>query len=109
MWWGGFGFPVAPAEGKRPVPSRTRKLSPPAPMVLRPTGRGRVGHRRNTQPPPPTPKPPGTPPGGFRALRALRELARSAPPSVLTGTPRRVVHRVDGAFPRPVARRRTVS
>ncbi len=34
------------AEGKRPVPFRTRKLSPPAPMVLHSTGCGRVGHRR---------------------------------------------------------------
>ena len=32
---GWFGVPVATAEGKRPDPSRTRKLSPPAPMVLR--------------------------------------------------------------------------
>lgn len=32
--------------GKRPVPSRTRKLSPPAPMVLHPPGCGRVGRRR---------------------------------------------------------------
>ena len=57
MCVGWFGVPVDTAEGKRPVPSRTRKLSPPAPMVLRPPGRGRVGHRRNTQPPhtpPPT-------------------------------------------------------
>src|SRR4051794_10936449 len=51
--WGWWGVPVVTAEGKRPDPSRTRKLSPPAPMVLRPTGRGRVGHRRNTRPPPP--------------------------------------------------------
>ena len=50
--WGWWGVPVVTAEGKRPDPSRTRKLSPPAPMVLRPTGRGRVGHRRNTRPPP---------------------------------------------------------
>jgi hypothetical protein len=39
---------AAIAEGKRPDPSRTRKLSPPAPMVLHPPGCGRVGHRRNT-------------------------------------------------------------
>ncbi len=38
------------AEGKRPVTFRTRKLSPPAPMVLHSGGCGRVGHRR-TQPP----------------------------------------------------------
>ena len=34
--------------GKRPEPYRTRKLSPPAPMVLPPPGSGRVGHHRNT-------------------------------------------------------------
>ena len=38
------------AWGKRPVPFRTRKLSPPAPMVLHPGGCGRVGHRRHTNP-----------------------------------------------------------
>src|SRR3954467_6075405 len=38
---------VVLAEGERPVPSRTRKLSPPAPMVLHSTGCGRVGHRRH--------------------------------------------------------------
>ena len=34
------------AEGLHPFPSRTRKLSPPAPMVLRWQRRGRVGRRR---------------------------------------------------------------
>ena len=29
-----FEFPVTMAEGPHPIPSRTRKLSPPAPMVL---------------------------------------------------------------------------
>ena len=38
---------VAIAEGKHPVPSRTRKLSPPAPMVLPGRLGGRVGRRRN--------------------------------------------------------------
>ena len=38
------------AEGERPVPFRTRKLSPPAPMVLHPPGCGRVGHRRTQTP-----------------------------------------------------------
>ena len=37
--------------GKRPEPYRTRKLSPPAPMVLPPPGSGRVGHHRNTHQP----------------------------------------------------------
>src|SRR4051812_50110839 len=39
---------VVVAEGKRPVPSRTRKLSPPAPMVLHSLGCGRVGRRRHS-------------------------------------------------------------
>src|SRR5690625_1536148 len=37
---------VVIAWGKRPVPFRTRKLRPTAPMVLHPGGCGRVGHRR---------------------------------------------------------------
>ena len=48
--------PSAATAGRtRPDPSRTRKLRPPAPMVLRPPGRGRAGHHRaHTTPPPPT-------------------------------------------------------
>ena len=37
---------VAMAAGLHPFPFRTRKLSPPAPMVLGPKGPGRVGRRR---------------------------------------------------------------
>src|SRR5687768_463412 len=40
-------FPVAIARGSHPIPSRTRKLSPSAPMVLRGKLRGRVGRRRS--------------------------------------------------------------
>src|ERR1700684_2753 len=36
-------FPAAIAEGSHPFPSRTRKLSPPAPMVLHGKPCGRVG------------------------------------------------------------------
>ena len=43
---GFYGFPVTVAEGLHPFPSRTRKLSPPAPMVLRWQRRGRVCRRR---------------------------------------------------------------
>lgn len=45
---GGTGNKVTAviAWGKRPVPFRTRKLRPTAPMVLHPGGCGRVGHRR---------------------------------------------------------------
>jgi hypothetical protein len=39
---------VVMAEGKHPVPFRTRKLSPPAPMVLPGKLGGRVGRRRDT-------------------------------------------------------------
>src|SRR6478735_11286596 len=45
---GGARVTAVIAWGKRPVPSRTRKLRPTAPMVLHPGGCGRVGHRRNT-------------------------------------------------------------
>lgn len=38
---------VAIAEGRHPVPYRTRKLSPPAPMVLPGKLGGRVGRRRD--------------------------------------------------------------
>jgi hypothetical protein len=37
---------VAMAEGNHAYPSRTRPLSPPAPMVLGPQGPGRVGRRQ---------------------------------------------------------------
>jgi hypothetical protein len=45
---GGARVTAVIARGKRPVPFRTRKLRPAAPMVLHPGGCGRVGHRRNT-------------------------------------------------------------
>ena len=40
-------FSVAIAKGSHPFPSRTRKLSPSAPMVLPGKLGGRVGRRRN--------------------------------------------------------------
>jgi hypothetical protein len=40
-------FPVVTAEGPHPISFRTRKLSPPAPMVLHGYPCGRVGHCRN--------------------------------------------------------------
>ncbi len=43
---GFFSCPVAMAEGKHPIPFRTRKLSPPAPMVLLGGPSGRVGRCR---------------------------------------------------------------
>lgn len=39
-------FPVAMSEGPHPIPSRTRKLSPPEPMVLHAKVCGRVGRCR---------------------------------------------------------------
>ncbi len=87
---------AAIAEGKRPDPFRTRKLSPPAPMVLHSTGCGRVGHRRthipeNPQPPPvggflhPTPPTPTAPhpatttPPRHRRARNRQTRAQSPP------------------------------
>ena len=40
------GFLVVMAEGPYPIPSRTRKSSPPAPMVLQGPPCGRVGRRQ---------------------------------------------------------------
>src|SRR5438067_12625609 len=49
-------FLVAIAAGKHPFPSRTRKLRPPAPMVLPLLSGGRVGRRQvNLEPAPGTP------------------------------------------------------
>src|SRR5690625_1238294 len=64
---------VVIAWGKRPVPFRTRKLRPTAPMVLHPGGCGRVGHRRTLfigglQAHPPV----GVVPGGHHHLTHLR-------------------------------------
>src|SRR6476620_3301602 len=42
-----FRFPAALPEGPHPIPSRTRKLSPPGPMVLHGRPCGRVGRRRS--------------------------------------------------------------
>ena len=39
-------IPATITEGKHPIPFRTRKLSPPVPMVLRGQLRGRVGRCR---------------------------------------------------------------
>ena len=50
MWGVGSGYTklaVVRVLGKRPATFRTRKLSPTTPMVLHPTGCGRVGNRRN--------------------------------------------------------------
>src|SRR5262245_36493831 len=41
-------FLVAIAAGSHPFPSRTRKLRPPAPMVLPLISGGRVGRRQDT-------------------------------------------------------------
>ena len=53
---------AAIATGKHPDPSRTRKLSQPAPMVLQPRGCGRVGRRRTNTPVE------ATPPGGLYCI-----------------------------------------
>src|SRR4030042_1902072 len=43
-------FPVAMAQGKHPIPSRTRQLSPAASMILRGQLRGKVERRRSKFP-----------------------------------------------------------
>src|SRR6266536_3346378 len=45
-------FPAALPEGPHPIPSRTRKLSPPGPMVLHGRPCGRVGRCRSLLGPP---------------------------------------------------------
>jgi hypothetical protein len=59
--------PVALARGSHPVPSRTRKLSPSAPMVLR----LRPWESRSPPAPPRTPRPP-SPAGGAFLIRETR-------------------------------------
>ena len=65
---------VVIAEGKRPVSFRTRKLSPPAPMVLHSGGCGRVGRRRTQLMRKPVP--PFLWGAGFRCIPGLRGLCR---------------------------------
>src|SRR5262245_52651270 len=75
---------AALARGKYPVPSRTRKSSLSAPMVLQPEGCGRVGRRRTS----------------FRGGHPLRRVASLAFPhqcvqELCTAAPGElVVHRV---------------
>ena len=57
---------AAIAKGKHPDPSRTRKLSLPAPMVLQPRGCGRVGRRRTNT------RVEATRPGGLCCISAAR-------------------------------------
>ena len=66
---------VAMARGKHPDPSRTRKLSLPALMVLHTRVCGRVRRRRTTHPTPPQPTSCGgttTPPPKTTTQRPLR-------------------------------------
>ena len=101
------------AWGKRPVPSRTRKLRPTAPMVLHPGGCGRVGRRRTPLnrsrtphptvrgPPHLTPKPKTLPqhPQVSRhppAAPAGRHHPPAAPAEASGPDPRKVRERPDG-------------
>src|SRR5690349_22073275 len=69
---------VVIAEGKRPVSFRTRKLSPPAPMVLHSGGCGRVGRRRTQRDRKPAPRNRG-------GLSAFLRFAGDAGPDVAVG------------------------
>src|SRR5260370_26923488 len=77
-----FRFPVAIPEGPHPFPSRTRKLSPPGPMVLRWQRRGRVGRRRGLTASGGTSRspryPPDQRPGSRLGRSCVRALRRSA-------------------------------
>ncbi len=103
------------AWGKRPVPFRTRKLRPTAPMVLHPGGCGRVGHRRTTinvqapthmsgpEPfkPPPPPHPPTPPPTRATAPPSITYRALPPnPPSPIHRLPA-TLHHVSGVSPKP--------
>ena len=68
---------AAIANGKHPDPYRTRKLSLSAPMVLQPTGCGRVGRRRtfSCRGPPRE----GWPSSHFRACSRARRRATGRP------------------------------
>ena len=76
-------FAAAMAQGRRPVPFRTRKLSPGTAMVLCPRGHGRVAHRRNHTSPKARglPRIPGTtqnPRHGHRRTGGAYHTARSS-------------------------------
>ena len=78
-------FAAAMAQGRRPVPFRTRKLSPGTAMVLCPRGHGRVAHRRNHT----SPKARGTHvPRAFPVSRAQRRT-----PDTDTAEPGSISHR----------------
>src|SRR3954469_9488825 len=92
---------VVVAEGSRPVPSRTRKLSPPAPMVLHSPGCGRVGRRRHQT------SVQNAPPGDRRGILHFRFwqaecVARFGHPPVHTRTRRRRVGATSAPPPRVV-------
>jgi hypothetical protein len=97
-------FPVAMGEGKHPVPSRTRQLSPPPPMVLPGRPGGRVGRRRELFPAHRAGSEATLPPERGFAASCLAHFARGSSPgqrvSFATPWPRNNAH-VD---PRPVAR-----
>ena len=81
---------AAIAKGKHPVPSRTRKLSLSAPMVLQPRGCGRVGRRRTFFPAGPPVR--GWPSLHFRPFCRGRLFVHSA-------TSGRVVHQASCGVP----------
>ena len=81
---------VAIAEGRHPVPFRTRKLSPPAPMVLPWRRGGRVGRRRDISPTRP-----------LRGLRCVSGYCRSGYAAIRgPRTKRKTPAQVQQALPR---------
>ena len=74
LWW-------SQHRGNAQPPFRTWKLSPAAPMVLQPTGCGRVGHRHNTpkQADRDTPHQKGRRPGPLTRVTTVPSLSKTTP------------------------------
>src|SRR5438067_10105080 len=72
-----YDFPVVLPEGPHPIPSRTRKLSPPGPMVLHGSPCGRVGRRRSLFPAPAVAHSDGGLPGSPRATKKSVDTPRA--------------------------------
>ena len=87
-------FPVAIAAVSHPFPSRTRQLSPPAPMVLGGRPPGRVGRRRISHAEHPRLRPgvfavSGTPTRSIRAHGRTSRTTRASPTTAPAGPRRR--------------------
>jgi hypothetical protein len=92
---------VVIAVGKHPVPFRTRKLSPPAPMVLHRGRCGRVGHRRTSTYSREEERTPRNIRGAFSPLLAFHEGSQIAALFYFPGMPFKVRQIAMGSMGRP--------